>query len=84
MTHALSWQKQFFGSFLITQIIKYQLCIKIDLKRAEHKDNMIVGDLLAGTILIGCALAVSDKGVAVDDTLQSSYLTLDEYDRFFL
>jgi len=25
--------------------------------------------ILAGTILIGCALAVSHKGVAVDDTL---------------
>ena len=44
---------------------------------------MIVGDLLAVTILIGGALTVSHKGVAVDDTLQSSYLTLDEYDRFF-
>ena len=71
MTHALSWQKQFFGSFLITQFNKYQLCIKIDLKRAEHKDNAIVGDLLAVTILIGRALAVSHKGVAVDDTLQT-------------
>ena len=43
---------------------------------------MIVDDLLAVTILIGRTLAVSDKGVAVDDTLQSSFLTLNEYDQF--
>ena len=33
----------------------------------------IVGDLLAVTIFVGRALAVSDKGVAVNDTLRISY-----------
>ena len=36
----------------------------------------IVGDLLAVTIFVGRALAVSDKGVAVNDTLRISYLII--------